>query len=97
VPAYYELLPVSVGGSGDPERVWGQSTTSNFFDVAEIPMSLGRGFLVTEEQSPVVVLGYRLWQLRFASDPSILGRISKGTLQDFSDGSPVGDSGLDSR
>ena len=33
-------------GQGEPERVWGQSATVNFFDVAEVPMVLGRGFEV---------------------------------------------------
>src|SRR5277367_931995 len=36
VAAYYELLPASMGGSGEPERIWGQSATANFFDVAQI-------------------------------------------------------------
>ena len=72
--AYYELLPASIGGKGEPERVWGQSATSNFFDVAQIRMYLGRGFLVSEERLPVIVLSHRLWQRRFASDPAILGK-----------------------
>jgi predicted permease len=74
VAAYYELLPASIGGHGEPERVWGQAATSNFFSVAQIRMSLGRGFLPGEEQLPVIVLSHRLWQRRFASDPGILGR-----------------------
>ncbi len=71
---YYDLVPASIGGTGDPERVWGQAATSNYFDVTQLPMALGRGFLHTEEQSPVIVLGYRLWQHRFAADPDILGK-----------------------
>ncbi len=74
VAAYYELLPASIGGYGEPERVWGQSATSNFFDVSQIRMSLGRGFLPSEENVPVIVLSHRLWQRRFASDPAILGK-----------------------
>jgi predicted permease len=74
VAAYYELLPASIGGHGEPERVWGQATTSNFFNVAQIRMSLGRGFLASEEPLPVIVLSHRLWQRRFASDPGILGK-----------------------
>jgi predicted permease len=74
VAAYYELLPASIGGHGEPERVWGQSTTSNFFSVSQIRMSLGRGFLPSEERLPVLVLSHRLWQRRFASDPAILGK-----------------------
>jgi predicted permease len=74
VAAYYELLPASIGGYGEPERVWGQSATSNFFSVSQIRMSLGRGFLTSEERAPVIVLSHRLWQRRFASDPAILGK-----------------------
>jgi predicted permease len=74
VAAYYELLPASIGGYGEPERVWGQSATANFFDVAQLRMNLGRGFLPNEEHAPVIVLSYRLWQHRFASDPAILGK-----------------------
>jgi putative ABC transport system permease protein len=74
VAAYYELLPASIGGYGEPERIWGQSATANFFDVAQIGMSLGRGFLSNEEHAPVIVLSHLLWQHRFASDPAILGK-----------------------
>ena len=74
VAAYYELLPASIGGSGEPERVWGQSATANFFDVSQIRMYLGRGFLASEERLPVVVLSHRLWRRRFASDRDILGK-----------------------
>ena len=72
--AYYELIPASIGGTGDPERVWGQATTSNFFDVAQLRMALGRGFVRGEERLPVVVLGYSLWKRRFGADEAILGR-----------------------
>lgn len=74
VAAYYELLPASISGSGEPERVWGQAATSNFFDVAQLRMPIGRGFLSSEERLPVIVLGYRLWQRRFGSDPGISGK-----------------------
>lgn len=74
VAAYYDLIPASVGGRGEPERVWGQSATANYFDVAQLHMALGRGFLPSEEKQPVVVLGYRLWQRRFAADPAIIGK-----------------------
>ena len=74
VAAYYELLPASIGGNGDPERVWGQAATANFFDVAQLRMTLGRGFAADEEKLPVIVLGHRLWQRRFAGDTAILGK-----------------------
>jgi len=74
VTAYYDLLPASIDGSGEPERVWGQAVTANFFDVARLPMTVGRGFTQDEEHLPAVVLGHRLWQRRFGADPAIAGR-----------------------
>jgi hypothetical protein len=66
----------SVGGEGEPERVWGQATTSNYFDVARLRMVMGRGFSSEEERLPVIVLSQRLWRRRFASSPAILGKSS---------------------
>jgi predicted permease len=74
VAAYYELLPASISGKGEPERAWGQAATANYFDVARLGMTLGRGFLPSEEHQPVIVLGHRLWQRRFASDPNVIGK-----------------------
>ena len=44
VSAYHDLLPASIGGHGEPERVWGQAATANYFDVAQLGMTVGRGF-----------------------------------------------------
>lgn len=76
VAAYYELLSASMSGEGnsEPERIWGQCATTNFFDVAQLRMPLGRGFLPAEEKQQVIVLGYSLWQHRFAADPAIIGK-----------------------
>jgi len=75
VAAYNELVPASIGAKGEPERVWGQAASANFFDVLQIPMTLGRGFTKEEEQQQVVVLSHRLWQRQFASDPAIAGKV----------------------
>ncbi len=72
--AYYELIPASIGGNGEPERVWGQAVTTNFFDVLELPLIQGRGFVTAEDKTPVIVLGQNLWQRRFNSDTSIVGK-----------------------
>ena len=74
VAAYYELIPASIGGGAEPERVWGQGVTANFFSVAEIPMKLGRGFVSGEHNAPAVVLGAGLWQRHFNADPAIIGK-----------------------
>jgi predicted permease len=74
VAAYFELIPASIAGSGEPERVFGQAVTSNFFQVTELPMVLGRGFIQGEENAPEIVLGTALWQRRFSADKSIVGK-----------------------
>jgi predicted permease len=67
----------SIGGR-QAELAWGEVVSSNYFSVLELTPSLGRGFLPEDDRSqgsaPVVVLGYKFWQRRFNSDPSILGR-----------------------
>ncbi len=74
VAGFYELFPASISGKGDPERLWGQATSTNFFDVTQLALTLGRGFRADEQNSPVVVLGNRVWRARFNSDSSILGK-----------------------
>jgi predicted permease len=74
VGAYYELIPASISGGAEPERVWGQGVTPNFFRVTGIPMVLGSGFADNDDHAPLVVLSERLWKRRFNSDPGIVGR-----------------------
>lgn len=74
VAAYYDLVPASIGGYGEPERVWGQATTNNFFDTLELPMVLGRGFSSNDDLQPVIVLGQNLWKRRFNGDSAIVGK-----------------------
>ena len=74
VAAYFELIPASIGGNGEPERVFGQAVTANFFQVTELPMVLGRGFVTGEESASEVVLGAGLWQRRFNADKEIVGK-----------------------
>ena len=74
VAAYYDLLPASIDGSGEPERVWGQAVTANFFNVASLRMEKGRGFTAEEESLPAVVISDRLWRRRFSAEPEIVGK-----------------------
>ncbi len=74
VAAYDELVPASVAGSGEPERVWGQAVSANFFNVIQLPMITGRGFTADEERQQAVVLGAGLWRRRFNADPAIVGK-----------------------
>jgi predicted permease len=74
VAAYDELVPASIGGGGKPERIWGQAASANYFDVAQMKMAAGRGFIADEERAPVIVLGYSIWQQKFEGDPEIVGK-----------------------
>jgi predicted permease len=73
-----EDLTVNLATGGEPERVWGELVSGNFFDVLGVEPMLGRTFSPDEDRvanaHPVVVLGYDLWQSRFAGDPAVVGR-----------------------
>lgn len=68
----------STEGEGRAEIAWGEMVSGNYFDVLGVTPMLGRGFLPEEERTqsthPVVVLGHNLWQRRFNSDRSIVGK-----------------------
>jgi predicted permease len=74
VAAYYVLIPASLSGDTEPERVWGQGVSTNFFRVAEVPMVLGSGFADRDDHTPLVILSERLWRRRFNSDAGIVGK-----------------------
>src|SRR3569832_1106157 len=60
-----------------PERIQGAYITSNLFQVLQVAPALGRLFTLDEEQfgrNRVVLLSDKLWQRRFASMPSVVGR-----------------------
>ena len=64
-------------GDGEPERADVVTVTANFFPLLGVRPMLGRQFLPEEEalNGPhVVMLSHRLWQRRFAGDPSLVGR-----------------------
>ncbi len=63
-------------GVGEPERLDGRRVSANLFDVLAVPPLIGRTFVPDDDRlgTHVVLLSYRLWQRRFGSDPSIIGR-----------------------
>ncbi len=62
---------------GTSERVQVMPVTSSLLDTLEVPLETGRGFL-PEEETPgrgrVAILTHALWQTRFASDNSVIGK-----------------------
>ena len=65
-------------GNVEPERVFAQLVTANYFDVLGIAPAAGRFFLRDEDRTPgthpVVVIAHSLWQRRFGATPAVVGR-----------------------
>jgi putative ABC transport system permease protein len=59
------------------ESLEGMYVTRDYFRVAGLQPLMGRTFLtsdVVKDAPPVIILGYEIWQRKFAGDPRILGR-----------------------
>jgi predicted permease len=75
----HQGIPMSIsGGTGEPQQVFGEIVSGNYFTVLGARPLIGRGFLPDEDVNPgeklVCVLGYGEWQKRFGGEPSIVGR-----------------------
>ena len=71
---------------GQPQSVRDAFATANLFPTLGIQPELGRGFLSAEDTDSgiqVVVISHRLWESRFARDPSIIGRAVQVNGQSF--------------
>ena len=69
---------VNLTGDGEPERVAYGSVTANLFSVLGAAPLKGRVFTVGEDvpNGPkLVILGFGLWQRRYAGEPNIVGRV----------------------
>jgi predicted permease len=76
--AHFPLAPASLAAAGEPERVWGQLVSANYFDVVGVKIAQGRGFLATEDEvegrDAVAVLSNALWRRSFGADAGIIGK-----------------------
>jgi macrolide transport system ATP-binding/permease protein len=77
--ACFPVVAASLNTAGsEPERIWGQIVSGNYFGVVGARPYPGRGFLPEEDKTEgthqVVVLSYGLWQRRFGADPGVLSR-----------------------
>ncbi len=72
------LANFNLTGSGEPERLLGARIGANLLPVLGVSPMLGRNFSDEEDEAGgnnrVVLLSHALWQRRFASDQSIVGR-----------------------
>jgi putative ABC transport system permease protein len=63
--------------SDHAERIDLAQTNANFFDIFGVAPQYGRLFIPQDEQAghePVVIVSDALWQRRFGSDPSLVGK-----------------------
>jgi predicted permease len=74
--AHFPIIPASIGGKGEPERVWGQAVSGNYFSTLGNAIALGRPILPNDDQAAaenhLVVLSDKLWRRRFGADVNVL-------------------------
>jgi putative ABC transport system permease protein len=75
--AVFDLANRNISGGDRPERVFTALAVTDLFGPFGLRPALGRGFTADElapRGAPVAVISHRLWQSRFAGDPSVVGR-----------------------
>lgn len=74
-----DFLRQGDSAKAEPDHPSTRFVSGNYFSVLQKPVAEGRAFLPTEDQvsgdAPVVVIGYRYWQSRFAGDRAAIGSI----------------------
>ncbi|HZQ19093.1 MAG TPA: ABC transporter permease [Terriglobales bacterium] len=78
VAAYAEGHEFNLTGQDEPVRLTGTMVSAELFSVLGARPALGRNFHSGEDaagQDNYVILSHALWQQRFGSDPSIIGRV----------------------
>jgi predicted permease len=78
---------MAITGSQKPERIYGDLTSSNYFEVLGVRPVLGRTLLPTLSNERAgaaeVVISYDVWKHRFSSDPSIAGKTIQINLHPY--------------
>jgi predicted permease len=69
---------LSLSTGGDAQIAWGETVSTNYFDVLGVHPILGRSFSAEDgdaaASAPLVVMSHALWLSRFGGDPGILGK-----------------------
>lgn len=60
--------------NADVQQVMAGQVSRNLLPILGVQPLLGRNFTVEDERQDTVILGYGLWQSRFAGDPQIVGK-----------------------
>lgn len=78
--AGYQGVALSLSSNGEPEQIFGELVTGNYFDVLGVKTVAGRTFSFSAAEDkqlgahPEVVLSHALWKRRFGADPGIVGK-----------------------
>jgi putative ABC transport system permease protein len=75
--AIYEPWQPTMTGHAEPERLEGQSVSSEFLNVLGVAPQKGRDFVATDEgphAAKTVILSDALWRRLFNADPATIGR-----------------------
>ena len=76
--AAYGVSQFKLAAGDEVEQLWGEVVSGNYFDVLGVQPLRGRMLNAADDTvpggSPVVVIGYRLWQRRFNADPDLVGK-----------------------
>ncbi len=77
--AAYEETVLNISGDADAERLRGAYVTGNYFEVLGVKAALGRTLQLSDDVSgsQALTISDELWQRRFNSDPSIVGKTLK--------------------
>jgi putative ABC transport system permease protein len=77
----HQGVPLSFAGKGEPEQIFGEIVSGDFFSVLGATPALGRGFLPDEDKVPgaslVAVVSNNFWQRQLGGDPGIVGQTLK--------------------
>ena len=78
---------ISITGSAKPERIYGELTSADYFEVLGVQPHLGRTLISTRANeragAAIAVLSYGLWQKRFGADPGIIGKTIQLNLHPY--------------
>jgi len=75
--AALQFRSLNLTGTGEPERLPGRAVSAELFDVLGVKPALGRSFAAEEDRpgaNPVCIISHGLWQRRFGSDPTLVGK-----------------------
>ena len=71
-------IPLAFTGKGEPEQIFGEMVSGEFFTVLGVSPALGRFFVPAEDQVPgassVAVLSHNFWERRLGGDPNVVGQ-----------------------